>query len=79
MPSLACKRPEDDDPTLGTPNVYELMDGFYQLYLAMAHDPCFDDLAPDVAELISEIDERRELAAQIAAEGEGGAPRLLVH
>ncbi len=79
MPSLAFEVPEDDDPTVESPTVYELMDGFYRLYVMMARDPCFDDLAADVAELINEIDERRVLAAQIAAEGERGTLSTLVH
>lgn len=78
MPRLAHE-PQEDDLTVETPSVCELMDRFYELYLAMAHDPCLEDLAGDVAGLIIELDERRALAMRIAAEESRGVLSKAIH
>ncbi len=79
MPNLAREYTEDDDLSVEASNVYDLMDGFYELYCTMAGDPCFDDLAQDVAALINEIDQRRMLAAQVAADEEQGLQSRAIH
>ena len=72
--------PNDDDPVTESPeNVHDLMNGFYRLYQSMADDPCFDDLAEDVAIIINEIDERRMLAVRVAQEEEGGNGNESLH
>ena len=72
--------PDEDERVTDTPeNVHDLMNGFYRLYQSMADDPCFDDLAEDVAIIINEIDERRMLAVRIAQEEEGGNGNQSLH
>ncbi len=78
MPSLAQELREND-LTVETPTVFELMDRFYQLYIAMSRDPCLDDLADDVAELIIELDERRGLAMMVAAEEDSELKSKALH
>ena len=78
MPSLAQELREND-LTPETPTVFELMDRFYQLYLAMSRDPCLDDLAGEVADLIVELDHRRDLAMLVAAEEEGDMKSNALH
>lgn len=77
MPRLVHKQREAEH-SLETASVCEIMDSFYQLYQIMSQDPCLEDLAGDVAELIVELDDRRELARRIAAEEEN-AQNLSVH
>ncbi|MEM7428122.1 MAG: hypothetical protein AAF441_18675 [Pseudomonadota bacterium] len=80
MPRLNHNFTEDDDLVTDTPgNVFDLMNGFYRLYKSMAEDPCFDDLAEDVASIINEIDERRILALRIAQEEEHGGGNQALH
>ena len=78
MPRLAYEK-QEEDLTVDSPTVCELMDKFYQLYLAMAHDPCLEDLAGDVAEVIIELDERRSLAMMVAAEESKGLQSKALH
>ena len=78
MPRLAQELREKD-LTVETPTVYELMDRFYQIYLAMSRDPCLDDLADDVAGLIIELDERRSLAMEVAAEQDNVVKSRALH
>ncbi len=70
---------QEDDHTVEATSVCEIMDKFYQLYLVMAQDPCLDDLAGDVAELMIELDERRDLAMLVAAEEDQGLQSSSVH
>ena len=80
MPRISEFYHGEDDPVAETPeNVHDLMDGFYRLYQSMADDPCFDDLAEDVAIIINEIDERRMLAVRIAQEEEHGGGNRALH
>ena len=80
MPRISEFYPDEDDLVTETPeNVHDLMDGFYRLYRSMADDPCFDDLAEDVAIIINEIDERRMLAIRIAQEEEHGGGNRALH
>lgn len=80
MQSITEFDPDDDDMVAKTPeNVNDLMNGFYRLYQSMADDPCFDDLAEDVAIIINEIDERRMLAVRIAHEEERGGGNQALH
>ena len=79
MPNLALEITEDEDTAIEEPNVFEILDTAYQLYHTMAGDPFFDDLATDVAGLINEIDDRRALAAKVAAEEDQGLPSLALH
>ena len=80
MPRVTEFYPDDDDMVTETPeNVHDLMNGFYRLYQSMADDPCFDDLAEDVAIIINEIDERRMLAVRIAQEEERGGGNQALH
>ncbi len=78
MPRLAHDT-QEDDLTVETPSVCELMDRFYDLYLTMSHDPCLEDLAGDVAQLIIELDERRALAMVVAAEESRGVLSKALH
>lgn len=78
MPNLAQELRENE-LAVETPTVFELMDRFYQLYLAMSRDPCLDDLAGEVAELIIELDERRDIAMLVAAEEEGELKSKALH
>ncbi len=80
MPRTIHDIPGEEDLVSETPeNVFDLMDGFYRLYQSMAEDPCFDDLAEDVASIINEIDARRLLAARIAQEEEHGGGNKALH
>lgn len=76
MPRLALKQ-QEDELTVETASVCEIMDSFYQLYEILAQDPCLEDLAGDVAELIIELDDRRELAMLVAAEEEAAQTSAL--
>lgn len=67
MPSLS-RRHSKDERTVETLTVGEMMDGFHQLYEAMAGDPCLDDLAGVIKDLMIELDDRRNLALMVAAE-----------
>ncbi len=78
MPRLEHKLQEDEHTVEAIP-VCEIMDKFYQLYLVMAQDPCLDDLAGDVAEIMIELDERRDLAMLVAAEEDRGMESSSVH
>ncbi len=78
MPRLEHKIQEDEH-TLEATSVCEIMDRFYQLYLVMAQDPCLEDLAGDVAEIMIELDERRDLAMLVAAEEDLGMQSSSVH
>ena len=78
MPRLAHEL-QEEDLTVETPNVCELMDKFYELYLAMANDPALEDLAGDVAEVIIGLDERRSLAMMVAAEEGQGVQSKSLH
>ncbi len=80
MPRVIQDFTDDDDLVTDTPeNVFDLMNGFYRLYKTMAEDPCFDDLAEEVASIINEIDERRILAVRIAQEEEHGGGSKALH
>ncbi len=78
MPHLEHELREDEH-TVEATSVCEMMEKFYQLYLVMAHDPCLDDLAGDVAELMIELNERRDLAMLVAAEEEQGLQSNSLH
>ncbi|MEM8686191.1 MAG: hypothetical protein AAGF81_02615 [Pseudomonadota bacterium] len=67
MPSLSRGQTEDER-TVETLTVDEIMDGFHQLYQSMAGDPCLDDLAGVIKDLMIELDDRRNLALLVAAE-----------
>ncbi|MEM7425670.1 MAG: hypothetical protein AAF441_06215 [Pseudomonadota bacterium] len=76
---------EPDDWDLCSPfgkeptNVFDLMDRLYQIYQVMVDDPCFDDLAQDIAGVINEVDARRLLAVRIAQEEEHGGGNKALH
>ena len=67
MPSLSRAQLEDER-AVDTLTVGEMMDGFHQLYQSMAGDPCLDDLAGVIKDLMIELDDRRNLALMVAAE-----------
>ncbi len=67
MPSLSRGRLEEER-TVETLTVDEMMEGFRQLYHSMAGDPCLDDLAGVIKDLMIELDDRRNLAMLVAAE-----------
>ena len=67
MPSLS-RGQLDDERALETLTVGEIMDELHRLYQSMAGDPCLDDLADVIKDLMIELDERRNLALLVAAE-----------
>ncbi|MEM1200201.1 MAG: hypothetical protein AAGI06_12920 [Pseudomonadota bacterium] len=67
MPSLTREQ-LDEERAVETLTVDEMMDGFRQLYNSMAGDPCLDDLASAIKDLMIELDDRRNLAMLVAAE-----------
>ncbi len=67
MPRLVQKQ-QEDDLAVETLTVCELMERFYELYVAMADDPCLEDLADDVAQTIVKLEDRRSLAIAVATE-----------
>ncbi len=67
MPILSRQELEDER-ALETLTVDEMMDVFHRLYQSMAGDPCLDDMAGAIKDLMIELDDRRNLALLVAAE-----------
>lgn len=55
----------EEQPQLTVPQILEKL---REVYLAMAGDPCLNDLAPSAAHLIDDVLERCRVAADVAAE-----------
>ena len=49
-------------------NVLQMIDYLRAIESAMVDDPCLDDMASHVAVLRSELEQRRKLAMEVAAE-----------